>query len=104
MLYKIMFEIQCPFDALGVLPALESEICCSVVPGKSPFFFAPNVCGRCNGTNFEQCQQCTAALHQMFRQGLIPVEFLPSWPVRTLPDPIRPCLELLSAPVLPAEQ
>lgn len=96
MLYKIMFEIQCPFDALGILPAMESEICCSVVPGKFPVFSVPNVCDHCNDTNFEQCQQCTGAIYQMFRQGLIPVEFLPSWPVRTLPDPIWPCLELLS--------
>ena len=71
MLYKIMFEIQCPFDALGILPAMESEICCSVVPGKSPVFSVPNVCDRCNDTNFEQCQQCTGAIYQMFRQGLI---------------------------------
>lgn len=104
MLYKIMFEIQCPFDALGILPAMESEIRCSVVPGKSPFFFAPNVCGRCNGTNFEQCQQCTAALHQMFQQNIIPLQFYPSCPVRTLPDPIRPSLSLLSEPLPPAGQ
>lgn len=56
MLYKIMFEIQCPFDALGILPAMESEICCSVVPGKFPVFSVPNVCDHCNDTNFEQCQ------------------------------------------------
>ena len=38
MLYKIQFRICCPFDSLGILPPQESEIRCSIIPGKASCF------------------------------------------------------------------
>lgn len=103
MLYKINFKIQCPFDSLGAQPAMESEIRCTVLPGKSPLFSTVSPCGRCGELSQHSCEQCTHAVYLMFKRGLIPLEFLPSCPVRSLPDPIRPCLELLSEPAPPTE-
>ena len=96
MLYIIHFSLLCPFDPLGTLPPQASELRCILQPGNPPLFFPPNVCDHCNGTNFAQCQQCTAAVYQMFRQGLIPLKLSPSCPVVTIPSPIRPLLSLLS--------
>ena len=104
MLYKIIFKIQCPFDSLGIRPAAESEIRCVVLPGKSPLFSTVSPCGRCGELSQHLCEQCTNAVYLMFKRGLIPLEFLPASPVRSLPDPIRPCLELLSEPAPPTEQ
>lgn len=104
MLYKILFKIQCPFDALGVLPAMESEIRCIVLPGKSPLFSTVSLCGHCGKFSQRSCEQCTNAVYLMFKRGLIPLEFFPSCPVRTLSDPIRPYLELLSESAPPAGQ
>ena len=104
MLYKIQFRICCPFDSLGILPPQESEIRCSIIPGKAPVFSPPSPCGRCGEMKPHLCEQCTAAINLMFRQGLIAPRFYPSQPVCVLPDSIRPSLSLLSAQVPPAEQ
>ena len=94
MIYKFIFEVQCPFRPL---PPQKTEIRCAVQNGEMPVFSIPNVCDRCNGTNIEQCEQCVTALHLMFQQGLVPLELHPSCPVRVLSDPILPSLALLSA-------
>lgn len=96
MLYTIHFKIRCPFDPLGTLPPQDSEIRCSTSPDRPPVFSPVNFCDCCTGLNYNSCQKCAAALRLMFQQGLIPLQFHPSCPVRTLPDPIRPSLALLS--------
>lgn len=103
-LYKFYFRIHCPFDSLGILPPAGSEIRCIARPNAVPVWTPPTLCDHANQIGLQNCEMCTAALYLMFESGRIPLEFIPSCPVRTLPDPIRPSLELLSAPFRPDQR